>query len=133
MGAMSLNIVFSIAFAALFEQIGWMPHGGLALANSLATALEMVLLMILMRKRLGGIEGKNIARGLGQATLAALGMGIVLVWWTQAQIASATWVVALGGIMLGGMVYLLGVWILKIPEIKKIFSFLSKKLFTTSI
>ncbi|RLD06256.1 MAG: hypothetical protein DRI32_02875, partial [Chloroflexi bacterium] len=53
-GAMSLNIVFSIAFAALFEQIGWMPHGGLALANSLATALEMVLLMILMRKRLSG-------------------------------------------------------------------------------
>ena len=133
MGAMSLNIVFSIAFAALFEQIGWMPHGGLALANSLATALEMVLLMILMRKRLGGIEGKNIARGLGQATLAALGMGIVLVWWTQAQITSATWVVALGGIAIGGAVYLIGMWILKVPEIKKIFGFISHKLFSNDI
>ena len=133
MGAMSLNIVFSIAFAALFEQIGWMPHGGLALANSLATALEMVLLMILMRKRLGGIEGKHIARGFGQATLAALGMGIALVWWTQAQIASATWVVALGGIAIGGAIYLLGVWMLKVPEIKKIFGFISHKLFSNDI
>ncbi len=119
-GAMSLNVVFSIAFAALFERIGWMPHGGLALANSLATALEMVLLMILMRKRLGGIEGKAIARGFGQATLAALGMGIALVWWNQAQITSAPWLSALGGIALGGLAYLVGVWLLRVPELQKV-------------
>ncbi len=127
-GAMSLNIVFSIAFAALFEQIGWMPHGGLALANSLATALEMVLLIILMRKRLGGIDGANIARGFGQATLAALGMGIVLTWWEQAQITSATWLIALGGIAIGGTVYLFGVWILKVPEIQDALGFVRSKL-----
>ncbi|MBT3336607.1 MAG: murein biosynthesis integral membrane protein MurJ [Anaerolineae bacterium] len=126
-GAMSLNIVFSIAFAALFEQIGWMPHGGLALANSLATALEMVLLLILMRKRLGGIDGANIARGFGQATLAALGMGITLVWWRQAQIASAPWVVALGGIAIGGIIYLLGVWILKVPEIRQVIAMIRRR------
>jgi len=48
--AMSLNVVFSFAFAALFKQIGWMPHGGLALANSLATALETIALLVLMRR-----------------------------------------------------------------------------------
>ena len=36
------------------DQIGWMPHGGLALANSLATALEMVGLWYFMRRRLAG-------------------------------------------------------------------------------
>ncbi len=123
-GAMSLNVFFSIAFAALFERIGWMPHGGLALANSLATALEMVLLMILMRKRLGGIDGRNITRGFGQASLAALGMGIALLWWQQAQITSATWLVALGGIAIGGAVYFLVIWILQVPEIQKISRFL---------
>ena len=127
-GAMSLNIVFSIAFAALFEQIGWMPHGGLALANSLATALEMVLLMILMRKRLSGINGKSITRGFWQASLAALGMGIALIWWMQAQIASATWVIALGGMAIGGIVYLLGVWVLKVPEIRQVASIIRKRL-----
>lgn len=127
-GAMSLNVVFSIAFAALFERIGWMPHGGLALANSLATALEMVLLMILMRKRLSGLNGASIARGFGQAALAALGMGIALFWWIQAEITSATWLVALGGIVIGGVIYLLGIWILKVPEMREIFSLLRRRL-----
>ncbi len=126
-GAMSLNVVFSIAFAALFERIGWMPHGGLALANSLATALEMVLLMILMRKRLGRLEGKSITRGFVQAAIAALGMGITLFWWEQAQIESAAWVVVLGGLVIGGIVYLLGVWILKVPEIQQIASMIRRR------
>ena len=126
--AMSLNIIFSIAFAALFERIGWMPHGGLALANSLATALEMVALLILMRKRLGGIEGTHILRGLGQVTLAATGMGIALIWWEQAQITSATWLVALGGIAISGLVYFVGVWVLKVPEMRDMVAFIHRRL-----
>jgi putative peptidoglycan lipid II flippase len=35
-----LNIVLSLVFAAWFMRMGWMPHGGLALANSVATGLE---------------------------------------------------------------------------------------------
>jgi putative peptidoglycan lipid II flippase len=54
--AMGLNVIFSFAFSALFENIGWMPHGGLALANSLATALEVTALLIIMRTRLNGIN-----------------------------------------------------------------------------
>lgn len=126
--AMSLNVVFSIAFAALFERIGWMPHGGLALANSLATALEMVGLLVLMRKRLGGIEGASILRGLGKVTLAAAGMGSVLFWWNQAQITSAAWLSALGGIAIGGPVYFVGVWVLKIPEIRDGVAFIRRRL-----
>src|SRR5690606_5217377 len=38
--AMGLNIALSLAFSAWFQRLGWQPHGGLALANSLATALE---------------------------------------------------------------------------------------------
>lgn len=126
-GAMTLNIVFSILFAKLFQQIGWMPHGGLALANSLATTLETILLLILMRKRLKGLNGKNIAHGFGKATLAASGMGIALIWWMQAQITSATWGVVGGGLVIGGTVYLLGVWILKVPEFLQIISFIRRR------
>ena len=127
-GAMSLNVVFSIAFAALFEQIGWMPHGGLALANSLATALEMVLLMILMHKRLSGLNGTSITRGFGQAAIAASGMGIALLWWMQAQSTSATWIIVLGGLIIGGTVYLFGVWILKVPEIRQLKEAIQRRL-----
>ena len=57
--AMGLNMVFSLGFARLFAQIGWLPLGGLALANSLATALEAAALLILMRRRLGGLNSRR--------------------------------------------------------------------------
>ncbi len=115
--AMSLNIGFSFAFAALFKRLGWMPHGGLALANSLATALEMVGLLILMRRRLDGIEGRHIVRGAGQAALATLGMSAAIWVWLHVAGASAAWAVALGGMVFGGALYAFGVWVLRVPEV----------------
>ena len=59
-GAMTLNILFSYALAALFSSWGWMPHGGLALANSLATGLEGAALWLIMRRRLAGMQGAQV-------------------------------------------------------------------------
>ncbi len=73
--AMSLNLAFSFAFVALFKSIGWMPHGGLALANTVATTLEMGGLLYMMRRRLGGLEGKHLWQGILQATVASALMG----------------------------------------------------------
>src|SRR5688572_22382342 len=58
--AMGLNVIFSFWFSSLFTQIGWFPLGGLALANSLATALEATALFVVMRKRLHGMEESHI-------------------------------------------------------------------------
>src|SRR5258706_941091 len=116
--AMGLNVVFSFGFAWIFSQLGWMPHGGLALANSFATALEAVALFVLMRKRLNGIEGKSIADGAWRGSLAALGMAVGLLLWIQFTGGMNRWIVALGGVALGGIIYLFSVAILKVPEIK---------------
>ena len=43
--AMTINIILSILLGKLFLKIGWMPHGGLALANSIATGLEALVLI----------------------------------------------------------------------------------------
>jgi putative peptidoglycan lipid II flippase len=116
--AMGLNVVFSFAFARLFSQFGWMPHGGLALANSLATALEATVLFIVMRGRLNGIEGKSIARGFTACVLASLGMGIGLWLWIQAAGDWTPWLLALGGIALGGLLYGIGVLLFRVPEVQ---------------
>jgi len=116
--AMGLNVIFSFGFAWIFSQIGWMPHGGLALANSFATVLEAVTLFILMRKRLNGIEGKSIAEGAWRVSLSALGMGLGLGLWIQLTGGLNRWLVALGGVALGGALFTLGVVILRVPEIK---------------
>ena len=127
--AMGLNVLFSFAFARAFSQIGWMPHGGLALANSLATALEATALFLVMRQRLNGIEGSYLARGFITCALAALAMGIGLWFWLQAVGGLNRWIVALGGVALGGVLYGAGVVLLKVPEIQILMNAISRRMF----
>jgi putative peptidoglycan lipid II flippase len=126
--AMGLNVVFSILFSRYFAQLGWFPVGGLALANSLATALEATALFIFMRRRLNGIEGKSIADMAWRVGLSALGMGVGLWWWIQATGGLTRWLAALGGVALGGVVYLAGVVILRVPEIQMLVSVARRRL-----
>ena len=126
--AMGLNVAFSFTFPELFRQIGWMPHGGLALANSLATALEAAALFIVMRKRLGGLEGPTLLDGAVRAGAAALGMAIGLLFWIQATGSLSPWLAGLGGVAAGGVVYGLGVLALKVPEVQGMFGILKRRL-----
>ena len=126
--AMGLNVLFSFMFARLFSQIGWMPHGGLALANSLATALEATALFIFMRQRLKGIEGGYVARGFVACATAALGMGVGLWLWIQVTDSLARWIVALGGVAIGGIIYGVGVTLLKVPEIQILMDAIARRL-----
>jgi putative peptidoglycan lipid II flippase len=126
--AMGLNVVFSFMFARMFSQIGWMPHGGLALANSLATALEATALFVFMRRRLNGIEGSYIGRGFSASALAALGMGIGLWFWIQAAGSLARWIVILGGIISGGIIYGLAISVLRVPEIQSAIQIVARRL-----
>ena len=126
--AMGLNVVFSLWFSNVFARIGWFPLGGLALANSLATALEAMTLFIFMRRRLNGIEGKSIANSAWRVALAALGMAIGLGVWTQFTLGQTRWLVALGGVAVGGVIYAVAVVILKVPEIKLLTNMVSNRL-----
>ncbi len=62
-----------------------MPHGGLALANSLATGLESIALILLMRKRLNGLGGGYIWKGVAVSALVTLLMGAVVLGWGGAD------------------------------------------------
>ncbi|MCX6058040.1 MAG: murein biosynthesis integral membrane protein MurJ [Chloroflexi bacterium] len=126
--AMGLNALFSFAFAMLFKQIGWMPHGGLALANSFATALEAVVLFIVMRKRLNGIEGNQILRGVIASLLAALAMSLSIFGWLSFAKNFNIWVISLAGVMIGGLVYFATLWILRVPELQYLVSGLLRRL-----
>lgn len=115
--AMSLNLVLSFVFAALFERLGWFPHGGLALANTLATTVEMIGLLILMRRRLSGLMGNLIARG----GLAAAGAGAVmaagLLFFLSYFQDWPVWVIGVGGTFAGALVYGSMLLVLRVPEI----------------
>jgi len=117
-GAMALNIAFSLLFSALFTRLGWMPHGGLALANSAATALESVVLIILMRKRMKGVEGGFIWKGVGLSILGTAVMAAVVIGWMTIFGDALSWVVVSGALLLGMGAYLGLMWVLKMPELR---------------
>jgi putative peptidoglycan lipid II flippase len=126
--AMGLNVIFSILFAKLFTFIGWMPLGGLALANSFATALEAAALFIMMRKRLNGIEGKQILNGFVLSTLGVLFMSLIIFGWLNLGKGLSVWIVTPIGIVLGGGIYFAALWILRVPELQYLVSGVLRRL-----
>ncbi|MEX1247865.1 MAG: murein biosynthesis integral membrane protein MurJ [Anaerolineales bacterium] len=114
--AMGLNVVLSLTLPGVFTGLGWMPHGGLALANSAATFLEMLALLFLMSRRLGGLQGRRLWQGLGQALVGSGAMGSVI-WILTTSFASAPfWALALGGVAAGLAAYWLSAWLLRVRE-----------------
>ncbi len=128
MVAMGLNVVLSILFARLFASIGWMPHGGLALANSFATALEAAVLFIVMRRRLNGIDGGQLLNGLVLAALGVLSMSVVIFGCLYFGKNLSAWILTPIGVIFGGGVYFSALWILRVPELQYMVSGVLRRL-----
>jgi len=118
--AMGLNVVLSLTLPGVFASAGWMPHGGLALANSAATFLEMLVLLFLMSRRLGGLEGGRLWLGLGQAALGSAVMALAIRGWFAAMNSAPPWMLAAGGVVLGLGAYALVAWVLKVRELSEV-------------
>ena len=105
----------------------------MALANSLATFLEMGALLIIMRRRLSGLEGSRTLKGVLHALLAGGGMALALWGWQRLAGSFAlssvqtAWVTALGGIVVGVLVYGLILMALRTPELRMVFSALKRR------
>jgi putative peptidoglycan lipid II flippase len=125
--AMSLNVVFSVAFTALFVRLDWAPHGGLALANTLATALEMIGLLWIMRRRLAGLQGRSLLQAAGQGGLATAALGLALYGWLAVSGSQPAWLVVLGGLAIGAGVYGTVILATGVPEGRRVLAALRRK------
>lgn len=105
--AMTLNIGFSLLFSSFFIRLGWAPHGGLALANSVATAIEGLLLLFILSRRFVHWSLPRALEGVGSMLVATAMMVIALAGYQEIFGGSPAWVVTLGGLILGINVYLL--------------------------
>ncbi len=115
-GAMVLNVILSLTFIVVFEALGWMPLGGLALSNSLATTIEMAVLLGIIRRRLGGLEGRHLLASLARIGLASLLMGAVaaaLAWLLRDQ---GAWLTAGVAVTIGIIEYVAASLALRSPE-----------------
>lgn len=114
--AMVINIALSVALLRLFGAMGWPPHGGLALANSTAVMLEMVALLVLLRRPLGGFGQPGLAASVGKMIVAAGGMAVALLLLQPLLWQWGAWPGGIGGIVLGGLAYLGLARALRLPE-----------------
>jgi len=126
--AMLLNIGFSLTFPGWFGQMGWLPLGGLALANSLATTLECAVLIILLQRRLKGLEGRVIWDAALKAAAASVVMGLGLWGWLVVSAQMSAWLVVLLGVAIGGLIYALIIAVLKVPELAQGMAALRRRL-----
>ncbi len=69
--AMLLNILFSLLL------MGPLKHGGLALANSMASWVNFSLLFLILRNRLNRVDGKRIISGFLRITAASAVMALI--------------------------------------------------------
>jgi putative peptidoglycan lipid II flippase len=118
--AVALNIGLSLTLPGAFEARGWMKHGGLALANSIATLLETAVLLVLIRRRLNGIGGKRTLIALVKSGLATLAMGAALVGWQALLPNASSLLVGGGGVILGATIYLGAALLLRAEELRTV-------------
>lgn len=104
-GGMVLNVALSLVLVSIFYGLGWMPHGALALANSLATIVEMTVLIILLWKKIQWLLDRTGWLSLGRTVLASALLAAALGIWCNTTQSASIWLVGLGGILLGVFVY----------------------------
>ncbi|MBI5652175.1 MAG: murein biosynthesis integral membrane protein MurJ [Chloroflexi bacterium] len=120
-GAMALNVALSIALIAP------LAHGGLALANSIATILETLTLLAILHRRLGDIDARQIAISTARILAASLVMTIALIAITNLLASSGAIIIAIIGGALGAIVYLVATIILRADEIAFIIARVNRK------
>ncbi|MBN1400085.1 MAG: murein biosynthesis integral membrane protein MurJ [Anaerolineae bacterium] len=112
-GSAAANLLLGVAL------MGPLGHGGLALANTLAVSVEVLVLLAVLRRRWGGIEGRETLKGLAQIGLATTAMGAVvggILWLGQRVGLGPLWLVALGA-GAGGFIYLVVGWQLRLTAV----------------
>jgi putative peptidoglycan lipid II flippase len=97
--AVAANIGLSLAL------MGPLGHSGLALATALASVLNMAILLVVLRRRLGRFGGRRIARSALQSIAAALPTVVIggaisaLEVWTEPGVWPTKGAILLGGII----------------------------------
>ncbi len=116
--ALIVNALFSLALMFPFR------HGGLALATSLASAVNVTMLWLILGKRIGKILDRPFYLSLGKTCLASLVMagvvgliGLVCPWQPAAPFPVRFLCLALA-VVGGGAAFFGAAWLVRSPEIQ---------------
>jgi putative peptidoglycan lipid II flippase len=102
--------------------MGPLGAGGLALGNSIAITVEVLLLMAILRKRWGGVEGGQILRSLLRVLLAStvMGMAVAAVLMLAQEGGYGAFVQLLAGGLVGVVAYIVAGLLLGVQELRRL-------------
>jgi putative peptidoglycan lipid II flippase len=109
-----LNIGLSIVLVSGFRAQGWLPFGGLALANAVATWIETIILFALLARREPSVRIQPTLIAFGKSALAGTVMAVGLMGWLA--IAGNGPIPTLIAIVLGAALYFGAVLLLRSDE-----------------
>ncbi len=108
---------------AIFTPRGWLPLGALALGFSLSNYAEVAVLLWLLRRKLGGLNGRILLDGFWRILLASLLMAGAMRVILSRTSGQALWIQLIAGGLAGGCVYLLASWLLRVREVQQIMQY----------
>lgn len=76
-------IAMASSIAWMFALVGPLAHGGLALAVTLGALTQMLLLFVMLRHRLGRIDGRRMVVTFLKTLTAASLMGVAVMFWAD--------------------------------------------------
>jgi putative peptidoglycan lipid II flippase len=125
--AVSFNVIASLIL------MNPLKHSGLALANSLASMVNVIILSIVLKKKIGTFLDRNFYLSTGKIIISSLVMlgAITLVdfflpWNTDAHF-KARLIYLLVSIAIGAAAFFVCAYLLKSPEIQSIVQLLKKR------
>lgn len=129
-GAIGLVINIVLNFAL----IGYLAHGGLALATSISAVVNVAIMFLYLPKRIGNLEYcRKLGLYLGKIFLAAGIMGVLTYWGNRlypVEQGLLHQLIMVGGlILMGSTVYFVMVYFLKIEELHWLIKVIMGKLF----
>ena len=126
--ALLANVVLSVVL--MFP----LKHGGLALATSLASAINVIMLSAILRKKIGRVLDLDFYQSVYRIALASLAMWIALagvrlvIPWDDGGPFNGRLFYLMVSIISGASAFILSAYALKLPEVTAIVDILKRKL-----
>jgi putative peptidoglycan lipid II flippase len=111
---------------SFFPAQGWSPLAGLALGFSLSNYVEVAVLLWLLRRKMGRLDGRALLDGSWRMGVAAGGMTAVT-WFIVGQFPDSAWIQLIAGSVVGGVAYLLGCALLQVKELHQFIAYAGRR------